>query len=50
MAHDPLVSEFDQEMLSIYQRALSEAHYNATRFLTMLSDHGSAFLWFTDPG
>jgi hypothetical protein len=27
-------------MLSIYQRALSEAHYKATRFLTMLSDHG----------
>jgi hypothetical protein len=40
MPHDPLIAEFDQEMLSIYQRALSEAHYKASRFLTMLSDHG----------
>lgn len=27
-------------MLGIYQRALSEAHYKATRFLSMLSEHG----------
>ncbi len=34
-----LISEFDQEMLSIYQRALSEARYRATRFLAMLHEH-----------
>lgn len=34
-----LINEFDQQMLSIYQRALSEAHYRATRFLTMLHEH-----------
>jgi hypothetical protein len=39
MAQDALTSEFDQEMLRIYQRALSEAHYKATRFLTMLHEH-----------
>lgn len=31
---------FSQEMLSIYQRALSEAGYKATRFLHMLHEHG----------
>lgn len=36
---DTLVNEFDQAMQSIYQRALSEAHYRATRFLTMLHEH-----------
>jgi hypothetical protein len=35
-----LVNEFHEEMLRIYQRALSEAHYKATRFLTMLNEHG----------
>lgn len=39
MAHDSLVADFDEEMLGIYQRALSEARYKATRFLTMLHDH-----------
>lgn len=39
MAHDHVVAEFDDEMLRIYQRALSEAGYKATRFLTMLHDH-----------
>jgi hypothetical protein len=34
-----LVEEFDQEMFRIYQRALSEANYNATRFLQMLDEH-----------
>ena len=39
MADDALVAEFDQEMLRIYQRALSEANYKATRFLNMLHEH-----------
>ena len=39
MSREALTSEFDQEMLRIYQRALSEAHYKATRFLTMLHEH-----------
>jgi hypothetical protein len=39
MAQEALISEFDEEMLGIYQRALSEAHYKATRFLTMLHEH-----------
>src|SRR5713101_7293206 len=39
MADDALVAEFDQEMLRIYQRAHSEANYNATRFLRMLHQH-----------
>jgi len=39
MSQEALTSEFDQEMLRIYQRALSEAHYKATRFLTMLHEH-----------
>jgi hypothetical protein len=30
---------FDQEMHGIYQRALSEAGYNARRFLQMLHEH-----------
>jgi|ERR1035437_1293984 hypothetical protein len=34
-----LEEQFDEEMLSIYQRARSEAHYNAARFLTMLHEH-----------
>ncbi|MGE5110555.1 MAG: hypothetical protein ACM3JB_06850 [Acidobacteriaceae bacterium] len=34
-----LLKEFDDAMLSIYQRALSEANYRATRFLTMLHEH-----------
>jgi hypothetical protein len=34
-----LVPDFDQEMLGIYQRALAEAKYNASRFLTMLHEH-----------
>lgn len=40
MPYDSLIAEFDQEMLSIYQRALSEADYKASRFLAILSDHG----------
>jgi hypothetical protein len=34
-----LVAEFDQEMFRIYERARSEANYNATRFLQMLYEH-----------
>jgi hypothetical protein len=37
---DPaLVQEFDEVMFGIYQRALSEVNYKATRFLQMLHDH-----------
>jgi hypothetical protein len=36
---DLLIIQFDQEMLDIYQRALTEAHYKATRFLGMLHEH-----------
>lgn len=39
MADGPLVAEFDQEMFRIYERARSEASYNATRFLHMLYEH-----------
>jgi hypothetical protein len=34
-----LQSGFDAAMMRIYQRALREAGYNATRFLQMLYDH-----------
>jgi hypothetical protein len=33
------IADFDDAMLRIYQRALSEAGYNATRFLQMLHEH-----------
>ena len=39
MSDAALISEFDEEMLGIYERALSEAHYKATRFLTMLHEN-----------
>jgi hypothetical protein len=32
--------EFDRRMVQIYERAKSEAGYNATYFLRMLSEHG----------
>jgi Ni2+-binding GTPase involved in maturation of urease and hydrogenase/very-short-patch-repair endonuclease len=40
--HTPtdLASEFDREMRRLYERALHEAGYKATRFLSMLSEHG----------
>jgi hypothetical protein len=38
-SQDPLIIQFDQEMLDIYQRALTEAHYKAARFLSMLHEH-----------
>jgi hypothetical protein len=36
--NEELTGDFDQEMLGIYQRAHSEANYNATRFLQMLHE------------
>ncbi|MGB6432162.1 MAG: hypothetical protein WBF06_16410 [Candidatus Acidiferrales bacterium] len=39
MTDTSLTSEFDEEMLRIYQRALSEANYKANRFLQMLTEH-----------
>jgi hypothetical protein len=37
---DPaLTQKFDEAMFGIYQRALSEVNYKATRFLQMLHDH-----------
>jgi len=30
---------FDDAMMNVYRRALSECHYNAARFLQMLYDH-----------
>jgi hypothetical protein len=39
MASEELQAEFDLEMLKIYQRALAEANYKATRFLQMLYEH-----------
>ncbi len=38
MTADTLLAEFDDAMLLIYKWALSEAGYNATRFLQMLQD------------
>ncbi len=35
-----IIKQFDLAMLSIYQRAKSEAGYNATVFLRMLDDRG----------
>jgi hypothetical protein len=35
-----LAEQFGHEMLSIYQRAKSECDYNASRFLSMLVEHG----------
>jgi uncharacterized protein with NAD-binding domain and iron-sulfur cluster len=33
-------ARFHQEMLSVYRKAKDECHYNATRFLQMVSDQG----------
>ena len=35
-----LEAQFDEAMLDIYRRAKAEAHYNATRFLAMVSERG----------
>src|SRR5271169_1274683 len=39
MADEALLAAFDDEMFRIYQRALAEAHYNASRFLQMLDEY-----------
>jgi hypothetical protein len=39
MADGSLADQFDKAMLAIYQRALSEASYNASRFLQMLHEY-----------
>lgn len=36
---EDLESRFDEAMMNIYRRALSECHYNATRFLRMFLEH-----------
>jgi hypothetical protein len=36
---EKLIAAFDEEMFQIYQRANSEAKYNASRFLQMLHEH-----------
>ena len=33
-------ARFHQEVLSVYTKAKDECHYNATRFLQMVSDQG----------
>ena len=40
MAENELETDFGNEMLRTYQRALSEAGYKATRFLHMLHEQG----------
>jgi hypothetical protein len=35
-----LVAEFEEAMVEVYRRALSEAKYKASRFLTMIHDEG----------
>lgn len=35
-----LVTEFEEAMVEVYRRALSEANYKASRFLTMIQDEG----------
>src|SRR5215467_11261042 len=39
MSQQALEAEFAQEMYRIYQRALMEAHYKASKFLQMLHEH-----------
>ncbi len=34
-----LETDFDEAMMDVYQRALSECNYKATRFLHMLHEH-----------
>ena len=38
--NDSLIEQFHEEMLGIYQRAKTEAGYNATAFGEMLHEHG----------
>jgi len=37
---EELKRSFDDAMMSIYTRALEEAHYKATRYLHMLQEYG----------
>ena len=37
---NPIERAFHDAMLDVYKRAKSEAGYNATRFLTMVNEHG----------
>jgi len=37
---DPLAAEFHEELLATYWEAKEKCHYNATRFLQMLQEHG----------
>ena len=39
MNRENLIEAFDEAMFLIYQRARTEAKYNATRFLQMLDEH-----------
>jgi hypothetical protein len=39
LAMSELEREFDERMMDIYRRAKTEAKYNATRYLEMLTDH-----------
>lgn len=39
MPDEALMAAFDEEMFQIYQKARSEANYNAARFLQMLYEH-----------
>ena len=39
MANEALEAAFDEELMHVYERARTEAHYNATRFFHMLSEH-----------
>jgi hypothetical protein len=39
MNNEALLREFDIAMMGIYERALSEAKYKASRFLEMLYEH-----------
>jgi hypothetical protein len=40
MTIESLTEQFDEAMLDIYQKARTEANYNATIFLRMLTEHG----------
>jgi hypothetical protein len=35
-----LVADFEEAMVEVYRRALSEVQYKASRFLTMIHDEG----------
>ncbi len=41
MADAQLEGRFAEAMVLIYERAKRECHYNATRFVQMIGDHGA---------